>query len=424
MASRSARGAWRWEENHWHRLANGDWFPPDNPGWLQALGISSLGHVAGYADGLDLTQVGHAWVYDPTHRLPAAPDGDLDARDLHLSFNFSSTDGYSRATGVNQWGHVVGWRREARLTGMARAWLLARGQVVDLGLVSSAAFASLKINDAGDIVAQDFNAVPGGLPRPGLLRPDGLARSGLGPGRTGEPAYDHHRWFLLEDLVVGGLEAGIALETVSAINQAGVIAGTARVLAGGGVRHPYLLVPVAATGNQPPVAVDDTVTRYADRVMISVTQRLLSNDRDPDAGDVLRLVGCDTRSFYGGTVVQQGDWILYTPGENFTGEDRFDYTLSDQRGGMASATVFIQPEETPLQPAVNQIITVQEPGTVPAVRFRGEPFEIYRIEASDTAQPGGWELLAERTAEADGLISILDPSAIFRPKRFYQAVQP
>ena len=72
---------------------------------------------------------------------------------------------------------------------------------------------------------------------------------------------------------------------------------------------------------------------------LPVTIGVLLNDSDPD-GDVLRVTGAVNSSH--GTVVVNADGTLrYTPKKSFTGTDRFTYTVSDGRGGSASATVTV-----------------------------------------------------------------------------------
>jgi hypothetical protein len=422
----AAHYAFRWQADQWQRIHDWEW--SGYSAWSHALDLSSLGYIAGYSDHIDYTFYEHAWVFDP-HDEPSSPSAGLPARDLHLRYNFDHDAGYSRATGVNDWGHVVGWRKLSRYTGAAQAWLIARGAVTDFDLRCNNTLGKLKINNSGEIIADGFTRsfdVPT-FPRPMLIRDDGINR--CPPPQMcwqyGQPTYAYHRVFLLEDLVLGGIAPFTQLYEVSAINRSGAIAGTGRIEGTGTYlrARPFLLVPASAPNNHPPVAVNDTVTRFTDRVILSFTQLLLRNDSDPDPRDLLSLMTYDSQTTNGGTVFLQGDWLTYTPTNGFAGTDYFQYTITDHRGGLATATVTIRPENPRAIPPLGTFCTLYEPGTIMAVRFRGEAGATYRIEGSTTLAPGSWQTLAVKTAGPDGTVDTLDPSAILRQARFYRAVR-
>ncbi len=88
--------------------------------------------------------------------------------------------------------------------------------------------------------------------------------------------------------------------------------------------------------NDPPVAVDDTVSTEEDT---AVTVSVLSNDSDPD-GDVLTVQSIAQPSH--GAAVSTGTSVLYTPNPNYSGSDAFTYTISDGSGGKSTATVTLQ----------------------------------------------------------------------------------
>lgn len=87
--------------------------------------------------------------------------------------------------------------------------------------------------------------------------------------------------------------------------------------------------------NQPPVAQNDTAITSADT---SVTVDLLANDSDPD-GDALAVIEVSQPA--NGTVSLDGRNATYLPAGGFVGSDSFTYTVSDNRGGTAGATVFL-----------------------------------------------------------------------------------
>ena len=182
-------------------------------------------------------------------------------------------------------------------------------------------------------------------------------------------------------------------------------------------------VVVTPVTNRPPVATNDVVTRFTDQVILSVTNLLLLNDSDPDWFSVIRLSSHDANSTNGGTVTLQGGWLTYTPLQGFSGRDEFSYTIGDGFGGFASAKVAIRPENPRQIPALGQVIILHEPGTIPAIRFRGTPGITYELQSSPTAQPGTWSAFGVKSAGADGTLDALEPAAVGQPQRFYRTRQ-
>ena len=98
---------------------------------------------------------------------------------------------------------------------------------------------------------------------------------------------------------------------------------------------------VSSAGNNPPTAIDDSVTTNEDvAIVIDV---LIDNgpgsetDSDPDSGDSLTPVaGTDPAN--GGAVLNPDGTFTYTPDPDFVGQDSFVYTLSDGNGGTDTAT--------------------------------------------------------------------------------------
>ena len=104
----------------------------------------------------------------------------------------------------------------------------------------------------------------------------------------------------------------------------------------GGTATATITVTIAPPANQPPVAVNDGVVT---QVSTAVTIDVLANDSDPD-GDPLTIVATSAPT-NGGTVQVVNGEILYTPLRGFIGNDVFTYTISDGRGGTATATVLV-----------------------------------------------------------------------------------
>jgi large repetitive protein len=92
--------------------------------------------------------------------------------------------------------------------------------------------------------------------------------------------------------------------------------------------------------NQPPVAVNDTVSTSKDQ---AITINVLQNDSDPD-GDTLTVAMKESPSS-GTAAVNADKTITYTPNGGFHGVDTFQYEVSDGRGGTATATVTVNVNE-------------------------------------------------------------------------------
>jgi len=89
--------------------------------------------------------------------------------------------------------------------------------------------------------------------------------------------------------------------------------------------------------NDLPVATNDSASTNEDT---SVNIDVLSNDSDPDL-DTLTNTGVVSGSGpSNGTVTLNGDGETfdYTPDPDFNGQDSFVYTISDGKGGTATAT--------------------------------------------------------------------------------------
>lgn len=92
--------------------------------------------------------------------------------------------------------------------------------------------------------------------------------------------------------------------------------------------------------NKVPNAMDDTLTvKSGDSGSVAV----LVNDSDPD-NDTLTI----TKFTQGtaGTVAQDGNNLVYTPTSTSAKADSFTYTVSDGKGGTASATVYVTIDST------------------------------------------------------------------------------
>lgn len=163
-------------------------------------------------------------------------------------------------------------------------------------------------------------------------------------------------------------------------------------------------VTLTITGtNDGPVAHDDSATTGATQ---SLTLDVLANDTDPDAGDVLTIVG--TTSAYHGTVTIVDNQLVYVPNPIYANlepgqsiEDTVQYTIADGTGATseATATVLLTSENTDHRidnitgidrGAILATITEATTGTIPTisgmVTFTDADVEqLYTVSATGSA---------------------------------------
>ncbi|MBB1127421.1 Ig-like domain-containing protein, partial [Thiospirillum jenense] len=103
---------------------------------------------------------------------------------------------------------------------------------------------------------------------------------------------------------------------------------------------PALLAPLEAM-NSAPVANDDSATvTEGESIVIDV----LENDSDPD-GDALAITSITHGDHGTVTITDDGLEVCYTKEEDYSGSDQFEYTISDGKGGEATATVSVTVSE-------------------------------------------------------------------------------
>lgn len=106
------------------------------------------------------------------------------------------------------------------------------------------------------------------------------------------------------------------------------------------------------SANHPPVAVDDVAVTEANT---PVAIPVLTNDTDCD-GDTLSLLAAGQGA--NGSVSVDKNSVIYTPKQDFSGNDSFSYTVSDVHGATAVGTVSVtvtKPNKAPV--AYNQSIS-------------------------------------------------------------------
>ncbi|MBT8507249.1 hypothetical protein AZH53_02240 [Methanomicrobiaceae archaeon CYW5] len=130
-----------------------------------------------------------------------------------------------------------------------------------------------------------------------------------------------------------------------------------------------------AAVNDAPIAQDDVATTTPG---VGISIDVLANDDDVD-GDALTINSVGIPSH--GTTALSGTAVIYTPVDaTYSGEDSFTYTVSDNNGGLDSATV---------------IITINKPAIAPVASFDCSATTILvrdtvRFTDTSTNEPDSW----------------------------------
>lgn len=122
---------------------------------------------------------------------------------------------------------------------------------------------------------------------------------------------------------------------------------TASTLAGWKITASQVTLYVPAfPPNTLPKAADDNRNTLVDTPITLPASQLLANDSDPD-GDKLTILTVQTPINGTVSVSVSGTDVIFTPAPGFTGLASFTYTISDGKGGTATAKVNIQVTTTP-----------------------------------------------------------------------------
>jgi hypothetical protein len=169
----------------------------------------------------------------------------------------------------------------------------------------------------------------------------------------------------------------------------------------GGTASAKVTVTVSTPPNQPPVAADDTASTSKNK---SVTIAVLANDSDPD-GDPLTITSVSIAS--NGSVAATATRVTYTPNKNFLGTDSFTYSITDGRGGTASARVTVSVVEGANHPpkAMDDTVTT----------VQGRPVTV-NVVANDTDADGDTLTAASVTQPSHGMaVTNGDGSVTYSP---------
>jgi len=122
----------------------------------------------------------------------------------------------------------------------------------------------------------------------------------------------------------------------------------------GGTATTSVTVTVVPPPNLPPVANADAATTNAG---VPVTIAVLANDSDPN-GDALTVTGVSA-AVGGSAAVNANNTVTFSPAAGFTGAGSFIYSISDGKGGSASAGVSVAVSAVP---TVDKTVSVDGTG--------------------------------------------------------------
>jgi hypothetical protein len=149
-----------------------------------------------------------------------------------------------------------------------------------------------------------------------------------------------------------------------------------------------------------------------------VISKILARCSDPD-GDPLTLASV-SNSTNGAVVAIVSPDVVYTPVTDFVGLDQFSYTISDGRGGFATAQIEV--EVYPGSVAGVNMVSIQVvPGGI-EFTFAAIPGRTYSIERA-LSVTGPWTNIGTALAGPTGLTSFVDTNAP-PGSAFYRTVYP
>ncbi len=135
--------------------------------------------------------------------------------------------------------------------------------------------------------------------------------------------------------------------------------------------------------NDAPTAVGDSFPGILEDSSDNVLDVLANDFTDPEPGETLSITSVGPTSA-GGTVVNKGSQLEYTPAPNFFGTETFSYTIGDGNGGSATAVVSVA------------VTSQNDPPTARNDRFgfiSGTGPHTLRVLANDTIAPDVGESL-------------------------------
>ncbi len=158
--------------------------------------------------------------------------------------------------------------------------------------------------------------------------------------------------------------------------------------------------------NDPPAAADDAASTVEDT---AVTIDVLANDTDPE-GDALSVSAVTQPA--NGAVANNGTNVTYTPDADWSGQDVFSYTVSDDNGGTDTATVTVTVSSANDAPvAVDDTATTLEDTAV-----------TIDVLANDSDPDGDALSVASVSDPANGTAAVSGNAVLYTPDHNYYGV--
>jgi hypothetical protein len=186
------------------------------------------------------------------------------------------------------------------------------------------------------------------------------------------------------------------------------------------------VVGLAVAINRRPETGADTIVTLVNAPVITLLERLLANDGDPDS-DQFSLHALPEVTEKGGVLALVGEELTYTPPAGFAGVDSFDYVLVDARGGEATGRVTLKVlaermMAIDLLSAIDPDLAGAGPNDA-VVHMAGFPGRTFRVEAADDLAQPVWDDLGLATVDENGLLKFIDPSTYQRARRFFRLIE-
>ena len=140
-------------------------------------------------------------------------------------------------------------------------------------------------------------------------------------------------------------------------------------------------VTVTSVNDQPTAAADSATTNEDTAVAINV----VANDVDAD-GDALTPIAVTAPDLGSAAIAPDGK-LVYTPPDNYFGDDSFSYTVSDGHGGTADASVSISITSVDDAPTAAAKTATTPYGTAATVTLTGSDVETCDLKFSVVSPP-------------------------------------
>lgn len=191
-----------------------------------------------------------------------------------------------------------------------------------------------------------------------------------------------------------------------------------------GIGSPATTTAATLTVNRLPVAAGFSLTRYPTQpVKVSAAQTLaLGAVSDPDAGDTVSVTAVGAPAH--GTATLSGGYVFYTPAAGYLLGDMFTYTVSDNHGATATATITVN-IVTDNTPTNNITRMVHPPGGNVDLDFAGIPGFTYGLQYTDNlANP--WQNIGPVLVNSVGAAHFTDTDPVRKaaPAGFYRFIYP